>query len=51
MINLPLFRDDAGSISSILSVNGLKKDENDSKDEDFCKIDNVFIQEGNPLQN
>lgn len=32
MINLPLFKDDAGSISSILSVNGLKKDDNDSKD-------------------
>lgn len=44
-INLPQFKDDAGSISSILSINDLKKDDKDSKDEDF-KIENVFIIEG-----
>jgi len=32
IINLPLFKDDAGSISSILSANDLKKDDNNSKD-------------------
>lgn len=44
-ISLPQFKDDAGSISSILSINDLKKDDKDSKDEDF-KIENVFIIEG-----